>query len=113
LDYDNILIKRNKNYDLLRQELGYLNTLEIDDTVGNHFCYPLLLDSPIEKQLFYNEGFFIPSYWLDVANRDQKGKYIFENKLSLELLSLPIDHRYNEKDLLRVVNFIKKQKNGH
>ncbi|MBU3822750.1 hypothetical protein KO566_11805 [Flavobacteriaceae bacterium XHP0103] len=111
VNYSAIIEKRNRNYKLYKEELKGLNKIRIDDNAINCFCYPLLLDKPLEKQELYDENFFIPSYWLDVVKRNNNDKFQFENKLSKDLLPLPIDHRYTKEDLMRVINFIKKRRN--
>jgi hypothetical protein len=112
VDYESVIRKRNENFEYYKKELKSFNQLYIDNSVNNCFCYPLLLNSPIEKKLFFKENIFIPSYWLDVTRRKRGEKYSWENKLSLDLLPLPIDHRYDEESLRRVVDFIKEHTNG-
>ncbi|MFT4802971.1 MAG: hypothetical protein ACI9YE_000157 [Psychroserpens sp.] len=110
VDYESVIKKRNENFEFYKKELKSYNQLNIDDSASNCFCYPLLLNSPIEKKIFYKENIFIPSYWLDINKRKYEEKYMFESKLSSELLPLPIDHRYGEEDLRRVISFIKAHK---
>jgi len=70
-------------------------------------CYPLLPERFMEKKRFYEHGFFAPTFWQDVINREDND-YQIEKKISSDLLPLPVDHRYNEKDLYAVSCFVKK-----
>ena len=69
------------------------------------FCYPFLSHKPIDLTMFHEHRIFIPSLWDDVLKRDTEG-YVFEKKMSQNLLALPIDHRLNEEDLHRLIEFI-------
>lgn len=108
MNYSEVRKARNENFSFLFNELNELNNLIIDKNEADCFCYPLLLDKPIEKEKLYKEKLFIPNLWLDTLSRLQKKDYNFECKLSVELLPLPIDHRYSIKDMQRMCNIIKK-----
>jgi len=112
INYTEVRKTRNDNFDFFRNEFDKLNQLTIDKSVTDCFCYPLLLEKPIEKEKLYAEKIFVPNLWLDTLSRNEKKDYDIECKLSLELLPLPIDHRYSTKDLHRVSDALKKIING-
>jgi hypothetical protein len=60
----------------------------------------------MNKKKFFDQGIYIPTFWENVIERGGSG-FPIEKKLSRALLPLPIDHRYNEKDLRRVSQFVK------
>lgn len=108
INYTEIREIRNSNFNFFEREFNSINTLTLDKNLSDCFCYPLLLERPIDFKKLYSKNIFTPNYWLDVVNREQNLKYTFEKKLSLELLPLPIDHRYTTNDLQRVCNTIKR-----
>ncbi|MFI1745806.1 hypothetical protein [Thalassobellus sediminis] len=107
INYSKVRAIRDENFSFFKKEFQELNQISINDET-DCFCYPLLLNKPIDKELLFNKNIFIPSYWLDVTKRKMVEGFQFENKLSLELLPLPIDHRYTKEDLIRVSIAIKK-----
>jgi hypothetical protein len=107
VDYDNVKHIRDLNFNFYNKAFRHINLLQIDNNVNSCFCYPLLLESPVQKRLLHKEKIFIPSYWLDVLNRKGNEDYELECQLSKDLLPLPIDHRYGTNELEKVVDTIK------
>ncbi|MBC3757749.1 hypothetical protein H7U19_04995 [Hyunsoonleella sp. SJ7] len=107
VDYKEVRKIRNENFNFYKNEFAHLNKIEIGDDEKDCFCYPLLLNEKIDVQKLFNQNIFIPSYWNDVVQRVSAKDYAFEIALSKDLLPLPIDHRYTEIDLRRVVVAIK------
>lgn len=107
VDYENVRKIRNDNFDFFKRELGEFNILKIDDNEVDNFCYPLLLDKTIDKRNLSNQQIFIPNLWIEITKRSNALNYKFECQLSTELLPLPIDHRYTDKDLAQIVTAIK------
>jgi hypothetical protein len=70
------------------------------------FCYPYLPNSPVKRESLYAKGIFVPSLWSDTLNRNVSG-FDFEKRISVELLPLPIDHRYTPADLQPMVNHLR------
>lgn len=106
LDYNTIREKRNTNFQLYKDAFKSLNLIEIEKGVKDAFCYPLLLQQPIEKKMLHKLNIFIPTYWQDVVDRENSEDYKVETTLTNYLLPLPIDHRYDEKDITRVIESI-------
>lgn len=108
INYHEVRAIRNENFNFFRKEFQELNQIYINNDATDCFCYPLLLEKAIDKQVLFNQNIFIPSYWMDVVQRESIKDFKFERRLSTELLPLPIDHRYSKKDLIRVSKAIKK-----
>lgn len=108
IDYDEVRRVRNENYNYLYREFNNDNKLFITENEQDYFCYPLLLEKPIDKNKLYAENIFIPNLWIEIVKRKDAVNYKFERKLSTELLPLPIDHRHNTEDLKRMVQAIRK-----
>jgi len=112
IDYSEVIKKRKKNFAFLHKELKPLNQIRIErDKNSVPFCYPFLPSSFIGKTELHKNNFFIPSFWNDTLQRGVDG-FETEKMLSRELLPLPVDHRYDTRDMKAMVNFIKKSFNG-
>src|SRR5204862_7965516 len=57
------------------------------------FCYPLLLDRPVDRRLLACHRLYVPTLWEEVPRRRGTG-FDWERKFATQLLPLPIDHRY-------------------
>ncbi len=108
VNFDQVRHIRNENFNYFKTQFQEFNQLRIDDNIENGFCYPLLLKKPIDKFKLHENNIFIPSLWMEATKRNNSKEYEIECKLSTEMLPLPIDHRYNLKDLERVSILIKK-----
>ena len=108
IDYDDIAKKRQYNFNYLHSVLKDDNKINIrlDLKKGTvPMVYPFLIDNgqKLKKKLIENK-IFVATYWPNVfewANIES-----FEYKLAKYLLPLPIDQRYNEKDMQTVVNLL-------
>lgn len=109
VNYSEVRKIRNRNFNFFYNEFKKFNKLQIAESEADCFCYPLLLEKPIKKEELYKEKIYIPNYWVDTINRNEKNSYKFECKISEELLPLPIDHRYSIEDLKRVSEAIQKR----
>jgi hypothetical protein len=109
VDFSAVARTRKRHFKRLDHALRHLNQIPhilldlAPSTVP--FCYPLLLNKPVNKTEFYDCGIFIPTLWQDVLSRDTEG-YAFEKSFSKNLLPLPIDHRLDDKDIQRMVDFV-------
>ena len=103
LDYESIRTKRKSNFQFYHRKLAKLNRLRLNVDAGAvpHY-YPFLPNIPVDRLQCSKAGIFIPTFWPDVLTRKMQNFY-FEKKLAKELLLLPIDHRYTEKDCAVVV----------
>jgi hypothetical protein len=110
VDFSAVARTRKRHFKRLDHALRHLNQIPhtlldlAPSTVP--FCYPLLLDKPVSKTEFYDCGIFIPTLWQDVLSRDTEGSFNFEKSFSQNLLPLPIDHRLDDKDIQRMVDFV-------
>ena len=106
IDYDFVKARRVENYNYLHSKLQDINQLKVDFLTDSPFCYPLLLEKPIDKEILFDKNIFVPDLWLDTENRVNKNKFDFECALSRELLPLPIDHRYSIDDMKKLIDII-------
>lgn len=113
IDYKRIIRIRNINYDYLEEKLNKYNKLKLKRPNGP-FMYPLYIEDgeKIRKQLI-KEKIYIPTFW---QNKNVKLP-TFEENLVKNILPLPIDQRYNIKEMkhisetiLKTINKISKDK---
>ncbi len=106
IDYENCKAVRNNNFRFLKEELGSFNKLNINGAnIVAPLCYPLLVDKENIKSKLTSKRIFVPTYWPNVFS--WTSEKMFEYYLAKNILPLPIDHRYNEGDMQRMVNYIK------
>jgi hypothetical protein len=106
IDYEACRVARNKNFKVLHDELSDKNQLAIDNSLINGpLCYPLLTNKENIKKKLISKRVFIATYWPNVFKWTTDKMY--ENYLAQNLVSLPIDHRYNEEDMERIINYLK------
>lgn len=112
VDYEKVKNIRKENFEFFMDRLDEFNKLRVDYNADlTPFCYPFMPNFYINKNIFYENKYYIPSYWLDTIERDREG-FEFEKKLSKNLLPLPIDHRYNKDDLKRLLTLLLKMLGG-
>ncbi|HTN21396.1 MAG TPA: hypothetical protein VL125_13015 [Pelobium sp.] len=106
IDYEFCKSNRKNNFQFLHQELGSYNKLVLSNPNGvAPLCYPLLVDKENVRKRLISKRIFIPTYWPNVFSWTTEK--MFEYYLAKNLLPLPIDHRYNQDDMQRMVNYLK------
>ena len=98
---------RRQNFNFMHAALKEVNCLPIGQVSDVPFCYPYLPASPIDRNGLNAKGIFVPSLWPDIASRGIEG-FDFEKRISVELLPLPIDHRYTPADLQYILDYLRK-----
>lgn len=105
IDYAGVAKQRRENYILLHSFLGASNTIALpldDDAVP--MVYPYLASAKgLREKLIYNK-IFVARYWPNVL--DWTAKEDVEYLIAYQMQPLPIDQRYSEKDMQRIVECI-------
>lgn len=105
IDYEKIITIRKNNFIFLNKQLKAKNQLNIKNFAGL-FMYPLLIDNGAEiKEKLISRKVYIPTLWPGVSEFD--GINNFEKDLANNLVLLPIDQRYNRKDMCYILSIIK------
>ena len=82
----------------MHKKLGKINEMKIEISKEMvPMVYPLLINKINLREKLLKKKIYIPQWWKEVIKNVDKNSY--ENYLSNNLLPLPIDHRYNKKDL--------------
>ncbi len=105
IDYEAAAKKRRENYMMLHEALGRENNLELPlegDAVP--MVYPYLINKKgLRDMLLYNK-IFVARYWPNVLEWTKSDS--IDYRLSNYLLPLPVDQRYNQTDMYRIINTI-------
>ena len=104
LNYNEIKRKRIMNYKVLESKLGKINQLKPLNFAGL-FMYPLLLENGYKlKDELIKEKIYVPTLWdnvLAITNKES-----ISHEYAKNIIPLPIDQRYNENDMLRIIECI-------
>ena len=89
--------RRSANFAYLKEHLPTSFSLAMsDDDVP--MVYPYITDDSVLRVRLINDKIFVALYWPDVSNCGDLPKRI---------LPLPIDQRYGEEDMKRIVEAVK------
>lgn len=106
IDFEYVKKRREKNFIFLHDTLKTVNEINLDfSNINGPLTYPLLINNgeSIRRKLI-SENIFIPEYWPNIKTRADSKSY--ETLLAHNLLALPIDQRYNEKDMLYILKLL-------
>ena len=101
IDYNAVSQKRRENYEILRRALGgvELSTRDVPMVVP----YMANNGPALRKKLIENK-IFVAKYWPNVD--EWAGENALETWLANNILPLPIDQRYGEEDMKRIIKLI-------
>lgn len=105
IDYEFIEKIRRTNFNYLHKAFGSLNVLKMDNE--NDFTpmvYPFLFEKKGLRSYLIQNKIFVAQYWPNVLDWCEKGE--IENKFTQSILSLPIDQRYTENHMQKVIDLI-------
>lgn len=97
--------RRITNFHILHEALKHKNWLSIDiDNTDVPMFYPFLCKNRTLKQKLIDNKIFVATYWPHIEEYCPKNSY--ELELQSNLLALPIDQRYDELDMQRILEVI-------
>jgi hypothetical protein len=106
IDYDRVIKIRKQNFLFLNENLKYSNKLKIP--VDNDFVpmvYPFFTaNGNILKQNLIKKRVFVATYWPNVLNWCNEN--MLEHSFAMQIIPLPIDQRYDEKKMLKIIKII-------
>ncbi len=105
IHYDNIAVKRRKNFNYLHSALNIRNDLKLGQLNQEvPLSYPFLTNNKNLKSKLIENKIFTPSYWPNV----QKwiGADSIEYYYSQCIIHLPIDQRLGEIEMNKILNLI-------
>jgi hypothetical protein len=102
IDYDAVAKARRENYKVLLQALGGMSLP--DGAVPMIFPYVAENGGELRKRLIQHK-IFVAKYWPNVD--DWADESAVETWMANNVLPLPIDHRYGEVDMQRIIKLVK------
>lgn len=107
-DFDHAREVRRMNYDFLKKYLGCSNRLRVaEESYQCPMVYPFLTKDHSLKERLIKNRVFVATYWPNVLELDSPSGWGF--CLAQDLVCLPIDQRYGERDMAEIVNLIQHQ----
>ena len=103
IEYDKIIKRRRINFKFLHSHLGERNLLKFkfsDDMTP--MVYPYLSSDLNLKKKLISQRIFVPTYWPNVLEYSENDSY--ERYLTTHLCPLPIDQRYRDEDMYRIID---------
>jgi hypothetical protein len=104
LNYEKILKTRRRNFLYMHKLLKKINQFPINLKSNTHMYYPLLVLDPDLRYRLINENLYNPFWWEHVL--DLVPESSIEYKLSKYTIMLPIDQRYNRKDIYNISKIV-------
>ena len=103
IDYDAAARRRRANYQMLHEALGKKNNIELTlEENAVPMVYPYLVPEKGLREKLIDNKIFVARYWpnvLELATKDD-----IEYLLAYQMQPLPIDQRYNAKDMRTVID---------
>lgn len=107
IDYEAAAKRRRENYSLLHKALGGENNLELPlDEDAVPMVYPYLAPVKGLREKLIENKVFVARYWPNVL--DWTTKDDIEYLLAFQMQPLPVDQRYGEEEMNRIIEIIKK-----
>lgn len=106
IDYKEVIEKRNFNFNYLHTKLAEINELKLNwKKVNAPFAYPLLINKSGVRDKLIENKIYVPMLWKNVFKWTDADSW--ERVLTKYLLPIPIDQRYNIKDMNRIITTLK------
>lgn len=109
INISNIINRRSENLNFLYKNISNKEHFlcNISD-IKSPFIIPLIFESEekknVTKELLIRNRIYPPIHW-NLQNMIPKN-YLYEHELNKKILSIPIDQRYDDEDMLRAVNIL-------
>jgi hypothetical protein len=106
VDYKYVKSKRINNFKFLEDKLGSDNMLSLSCSCKDiPMVYPFYTEDKDMRERLIKNRIYTAIYWTNVFEWCNENR--FENRLARCLIPLPIDQRYDERDMTRIVKLIK------
>lgn len=104
--YPYVRQRRKKNFSFLHKALGKYNLLKLDfDSVEAPFIYPFINNDPSLRNRLIGNKIYVATYWQEVLSNPYAGET--ERRFAEKIIPLPVDQRYNIKDIKQIYNLIR------
>ncbi len=103
INYDEVIEKRNNNFHVLSEKLGYINGIDLKVPIGP-YAYPFYCKNGMEiKKRLAEKKIFVATLWPNVLEMDGT----IEKDFAENILPLPCDQRYDEEEMIYVAEELK------
>lgn len=103
--YKSIADRRISNYTYLHDNLSSSNTLSVDlERESVPMVYPFLSDDINLRKKLIDNKVYVASYWPNVKNMSNLESV--ESQFAVNLIPIPIDQRYGNDDLNKILEII-------
>lgn len=108
INYNTIIERRRQNYQYLCKALEEMNLLRLPsmDSFVCPMVYPFMTDDESLRRRFIESKVFVARYWPNVLEWCKEDE--FEYKLATQVIALPIDQRYGEIEMKKIIEILKK-----
>lgn len=98
---------RTSNFIYLHNSLGNLNQMKLKiPKISVPFCFPFISKKTGLRKFLINQHIYTPLYWPELSTSPDLN--VFEKTMVNNLLPLPIDQRYNHRDMDRIIKLVLK-----
>lgn len=106
IDYRSIVAKRRQNYQYLSSALDAKNLLRLPsrDTYACPMVYPFMTENETLRAKLIEHKIFVARYWPNVQEWTNADSTAY--RLATHVIPLPIDQRYDEQDMQRIIDLI-------
>lgn len=103
IDFEEVKKRRWKNFMQLHQALSSINRLHIpeSETFACPMVYPLYTSDMTLKKWLIDNKIFVATYWPNVLEWCKEG--MLEHELASKVIAIPIDQRYKNEDMNRII----------
>lgn len=110
IDYEASKERRRANYKILHDALGEMNELPLPevDTFACPMVYPFIGkgDNEALRKILRDNRIYTATYWRTIGSAVSTNS--FEEFLSHNIIPLPIDQRYEENEMLKIIEIAQK-----
>lgn len=107
IDYNNIKKRRRNNFQYVHKQLASSNELSINLEEGCvPMVYPYLIENEKLRAKLLESQIYVPQWWKYILK--EEGANDFERYLCRYLIPLPIDQRYNIREMECILDVVKK-----
>lgn len=110
IDFDDAFRKRRENYIFLMQKLSCVPRISvIHRTLPSQICplgMPIICEHRNDVERIFNESKIFPSVHWRLPEDVKQEEFPISHEISQNVLTLPIDQRYNSKDMERVAQIL-------
>lgn len=104
ISWEKVMKRRKANFDFLHQNLKEKNILDVNFDSDTAFMYPFMVKNEKLRGYLLEKRIFVPRWWRHLLVSENEEKYEYE--WSRYIIPIPIDQRYDEKDMSYISKLI-------